>query len=525
MVEKEFGVRLVTFCDMTWPWVCLVAMVLVVTWGLYWCRRAILEQPSCYERAALESVTRRWLKSFSFVAFASAGVSMALSTFVTPVYFPVFVLLGLMVIGFVIQLGRHGLANRHAVASALSLAIPSCLIIFIPSLLYVGQTVWQTQIVCCVLILALVVILPARESSDVRNQTGFGLSKKQKLSTLVVLMGCLALFSISLWRVVSTKAMVQFVESMDSAKYQSANWGRWGVIAQWVQDAEISVDLSKPRGLFLTELAQIDPNYVSLWNARRGGLLRGEDYDRIIDKLGLPWRKQLLVDANASNFEFILTLPLESMALTSLEMQGGFTPSEKRVIESRLLTTLKAIGERRLSTPLEDLEQLRAIAETFKMQEVNEAIGEMVKQTLEKCQVLRTKGFFSTSEVGGFSMYHDPERAPLVSLLATADAIKLMDVYGVPEGVNVQALRSYLRPDFYEDIDYTGTAADTRLVREVCRQRLDRIEGVPKRGWIEFLRSEVNLISACLFSGLCCIAAWICPLSIGSELVEVTEEK
>ncbi len=87
------------------------------------------------------------------------------------------------------------------------------------------------------------------------------------------------------------------------------------------------------------------------------------------------------------------------------------------------------------------------------------------------------------------------------SLDATAAAIELMQYYGVPDEVNIAALRSYLRPTMNDHWLIKQSAT-----RVASLQRLEKLPEVKPLTFRDFLRYEQNLIMAVLFVILCLIA-------------------
>lgn len=91
-------------------------------------------------------------------------------------------------------------------------------------------------------------------------------------------------------------------------------------------------------------------------------------------------------------------------------------------------------------------------------------------------------------------------------------AIELMQIYGVPRGVDLAALRSYLRPSFLAGLPFIGKSLQNRaMVAYACKARLESIPGIAPLSWLDYVRAEVHLISSILFFALCAYAIFASP--------------
>jgi hypothetical protein len=89
-------------------------------------------------------------------------------------------------------------------------------------------------------------------------------------------------------------------------------------------------------------------------------------------------------------------------------------------------------------------------------------------------------------------------------LEATAYAVELMEIYGIPEDLNLNWVRSFLRPLSFRTRDHKWIAAATL-------QRLNRLPGATRPTWLEVLYHERALLAAVALVGLCIYATLTSP--------------
>lgn len=106
---------------------------------------------------------------------------------------------------------------------------------------------------------------------------------------------------------------------------------------------------------------------------------------------------------------------------------------------------------------------------------------------------------------GGFRTYLNAERPLPGDLAATSDAIKLMAFYGVPDGLDLNWVRSFLRPLSYRAMGEQWMAAATL-------DRLNKLPGASQPSWLEVLSYERALLAAAVLVGLCIYATYLSPL-------------
>ena len=101
---------------------------------------------------------------------------------------------------------------------------------------------------------------------------------------------------------------------------------------------------------------------------------------------------------------------------------------------------------------------------------------------------------------GGFEQYKDIS----TPLQFTAHAIELMKIYGIPNDLEVNWVRSYLRPLCFRP-------SNRKWIAAVSLDRLNRLPGIALPTWLEILYYERSLITAIVLVALCIYATLSSP--------------
>src|SRR5205823_3140649 len=96
----------------------------------------------------------------------------------------------------------------------------------------------------------------------------------------------------------------------------------------------------------------------------------------------------------------------------------------------------------------------------------------------------QTGGFFRPA--GGFMSF---EQLHAGDLNATADAVELMEIYGIPKDLDLNWDRSFLRPSFLRPSGPKWIAATTL-------DRLNRLPGATRPSWFDILYFERSFFAA-----------------------------
>ena len=110
---------------------------------------------------------------------------------------------------------------------------------------------------------------------------------------------------------------------------------------------------------------------------------------------------------------------------------------------------------------------------------------------------------------GGFKQYL---AAPVGDIAATSQAIELMEIYGVPDDLDLNWVRSFLRPSLIRQSEKWMVAA--------TRERLNHLPGLAPPSWLDFVYYERSLLAAAVLVGLCFFATLSSPKP---KAVEPTE--
>ena len=127
-----------------------------------------------------------------------------------------------------------------------------------------------------------------------------------------------------------------------------------------------------------------------------------------------------------------------------------------------------------------------------------ERYRDRVHDWLRKLHCKRGGGF----EVGGsFKRYLE---ADVGRLEATSNAVELMAVYGIPDDLDLNWVRSFVRPLFIR-------RSPDKWIAAVTRDRLNHLPGVRRPTWLEVLYYERSLVAAVVLVGLCIYATLSSP--------------
>jgi hypothetical protein len=88
----------------------------------------------------------------------------------------------------------------------------------------------------------------------------------------------------------------------------------------------------------------------------------------------------------------------------------------------------------------------------------------------------------------------------------TSYAVELMRIYGIPDGLDLNWVRSFLRPRFVK------ARTEDKWIAAVTLDRLNRLPGVTHPTWLESVYYERSLIMAVLLVALCIYATFSATL-------------
>ena len=494
--KASLGYKLVGYAAL--PALTLMVMFGATLLALFRIRKAHISPPSDAPDAddQQSAILTKWWKSFGFIPACLSFVALILFLLGYP--FPVFIFFlssGIAMVALVTRLGRAGLIDRQTVGSSL---IPGLFglaqVTQIATIVESGCHLLDQGLITMILMLAgllLCAVLTLGKWSgaqSVEKMVGYAVAA-------VLIFG---LFGSSIWTSMNTKKMKRHVEAFDRAHFSSVSWQHWAVPAVWLQQSGVSLDLSKPRTLLQAEI-EGEQNPFVLGVASRTGLIVPADLSRVRDRFNE--RKRLLDPY--SRDQAILSIGQLEFAIRKLVMLDQWNEGELDLLESRLLATIRnSVAPE--SAGLDEALIATQILDTIGRPCNNGLIREQMQQKLVAMQ--RT-GFKLGGRNGGFAAYPTLDNSDLRS---TASVVELMEYYGVPSGLNLMAIRSFLRPAMV-GVWQNDHAAMRGAMRGATRMRLESLPQVPPLTWWDYVRQEPSIAMAIVFAMLCFFATLGCP--------------
>jgi len=286
--------------------------------------------------------------------------------------------------------------------------------------------------------------------------------------------------------------IIRYVESFDDAPFSTSSWSMWEIPTRWTIEQGLSPDLSAPRRLLATELAGKQNAFI-LGTAFRVGLIPPDEIATLRELT--PMRESLLSDGNRDRA--ILSFEQHEWVIRALLLEGSLTPAERDRIAHRVRLTL----DHALAGKYDALHDALLATQLLKL------LGQPVDAAAYRERVHRLLLELHTTQGGGYHLAGGfriaPDRTLLADDKATAYAVELMQIYGVPPELEINWVRSYLRP--------TDGHVANRWINAVTRRRLESLPGIePLSGWT-FLYHERNLLAAIAIIGLCAYAVVVSP--------------
>ena len=469
------------------PAIGILLMISATVWAYFRIRKAQLGQQSdSVSQEQLSTELIGWWKQFGLLIVGLSALSVVLMFvgFVVPV-FVVLLISGITMVSLITRLGRDQMIDRVAIAGCLAPALvilAQVMQVYSMSgrgMHFLDQGLLQAVLMGGGFLLLTLSRPPARVG-------GLTLT----LGSIVAGVLMVGWFSRSVWDPVSTRAMKAYVESFDKAPFSFASWRHWKTPAVWLQESNVQLDMTKPRALLEKEMAG-DPHIRTLRFALETGLLEGKDLSQLRD---LNQLRERVLTASDRGKPFGSIQGDDNYAIRAIALRGDLTDSDRDFLAERLAATFEQIITYSYGN-LSELLSVTNLASSIDRPLDKEVHRETVYRMLVEFR--RPQGRFGTRR-GGFA---NSRKLDFGNSDATAAAIELMQYYGVPDEVNIAALRSYLRPTMNDHwlIDQSAT-------RVASLQRLERLPEVQPVTLWDFLQYEQNLIMAVLFVSLCVIA-------------------
>jgi hypothetical protein len=284
------------------------------------------------------------------------------------------------------------------------------------------------------------------------------------------------------------------VESFNQAEFSSASWRQWEIAAAWAARSSPPLDLFRPRQLLEQEIAAQEPTLPYILDIGfKFGLV---GLDQVGQLNGYQMRLRSVLEAPAS----ARTSPgNDDWVIRAAVLRNELTPAQRDHLSKRLHENLKWSLTRKTPGTLD--EPLRAT-------QLLEVIGRPVDPTQYQADIQAMIRRFHSKTGGGFRRAGgfrpvDLDSARVGSIEATADAIGLMEYYGIPQDLDMNWVRSFLRP--------SSTVTVERWMAAATLARLNELPGTTRPSWPQILYYERSFLAAVILIGLCIYATVISP--------------
>lgn len=300
----------------------------------------------------------------------------------------------------------------------------------------------------------------------------------------------------TIWWPATPDRILHHVEAFEQGPYPSITFRNWEIPARWTIEQGLHPDLSRARVVLDNEIAT-DQDLLTfiLGSAFRVGLVRPDQIDTLPDLE--EERRSLLPEANSRKPRRIYGLNQNAWVFYALADSNQLSSEDRDFLEQRLLVTLENPVVK-TSDMLETALRVTQLLEVIDRPIDREKYRKQVHQWLREFHSTQTHSF---QIAGGF----EKNQGVSASMLATSDAVELMQIYGIPEGLDLNWVRSYLRPlNFRPSSD--------KWIAAVTLDRLNRLPGVTQPTLFEWLYYERSLLAAMLLVALCLYATLSSPL-------------
>jgi hypothetical protein len=253
-------------------------------------------------------------------------------------------------------------------------------------------------------------------------------------------------------------------------------------------------DLSRPRRLIAEEIAAQEPTLSYILDIGfEFGLVGVDQVSQLKD---YEERLRSVLDAPASSR---ISPGNDDWVIRAAILRNDLTPAQRDHLATRLRENLKRSLTRKtpgtLNEPLRATQLLQVIGRPVDPTQYQADIHEM----LRRFHSLTGGGF---QRAGGFRPV-DAEKSRMGDVAATSDAVGLMEFYGIPAGLDLNWVRSFLRP--------SATVTPEKWMSAATLARLNQLSGMTRPSWLEILYYERSFLAAVILIGLCIYATVISP--------------
>jgi hypothetical protein len=300
-----------------------------------------------------------------------------------------------------------------------------------------------------------------------------------------------------IWWPTTPARIKHHVESFETGRYPFIAWGDWEISASWTIEAGLDPDLSRARRLLADEISGEQNPWV-LASAFRVGIVETDQIKRLA---GLEKERRFLIPEQPwRQPDRLSSLDQQVWVIHALEQSGQLSPQDRDFLEQRLLATLDELADETydvLKTALRATQLLEVIDRPIDRDQYRRRVHEWL------CE-FHTKKTYLFQISGGFEDY----KGLPSTLCATSHAIELMKIYGIPDGLDLNWVRSYLRPHCFRGL------SNNKWIAAVTLDRLNRLPGVTQPTWLEIMYYERSLIAAMVLVALCFYATLSSPMPV-----------
>lgn len=322
-------------------------------------------------------------------------------------------------------------------------------------------------------------------------------------------------FTNQIWCPPTPSRIKSHVESFEEGPYPRIAWRDWEIAASWTIETGLDPDLTRARELLEDEIDhQPSGNQFTrvLGSAFRVGLVRTDQIEEFEQITDLKKFRQVLIPKTRTRKSFPITsLDQRAWVFYALDQSGQLSPEDRDFLEQRLLATLDDLDGKTgdvLRTALRVTQLLRVIDRPIDRDQYRERVHQWL------CRFHRKKTSYFQLE-GGFQKYEGLAS----SMQVTSDAVELMTIYGIPDDLEMNWVRSYLRPLY-------SRSANEKWIAAVTLNRLNALPDATHPTWLEILYYERSLIAAMVLVVLCLYATLSSPVgAIARDFcVELSED-
>lgn len=490
--KVSFGYKLIGYAAL--PATTLLLMVGATIFGLIRIGKAQRSPRADGDHAQQQAAAiARWWTQFGVLIACSLVIVLVLifTGYVLPVCL-IFLSSGVAMVSLVTRLGRAGMIDRRAIGGNLVMGlvllaqVTQMYVLTNAGIHLLDQSLVQAVLIGAAVVLAICLCFTIRN----RLLAVFGIVHTVAFGIVIV-----GYFARSLWEPMTTDTLKHYVESFDNAPFSSSSWQRWEVPAAWLQDRDVRLDLSRPRRLFELEVTS-EQNPFILGVGFATNLIEPPDLLLLRD---LEATKPRLVDERQRDRP-IPSLQQHDYAIRALEELGALTESDRDILESRLLASVRDVDSEYYQPQVDALSATKLLIAIGRPCD-DKSVSDLMHQVIVDFQRTRHQ---SGVRAGGFATYRTLEFS---DDLTTSAVVELMEIYGVPNELNIMALRSYLRPSMNDHRQVLQAP-----VRVATRQRLESIPGIPPITWWDYVRHEQTLWMSLLVIVLCFYATLSSPI-------------